>query len=858
EFGSAIDDADYTRAWADAQRDLAGSVRQRAGERLTKRADSEEGVSPAAVSREARELYRAFASEGMTDREQLVDAVHGELQKAIPDITRDQAMDAISGYGNYRLLSQEQIEIQRRQHAAELQELAKQRDMAVGTAPKKSGVQREKPTAEKRRLAKITARQKRLGGYKTVDAEAELQSAIDSIQTRLTNEIEDLGNAIATRTQLPAKGNKVEYDAETQALKERRDDLKKQYKEMFDSPEANARRQAERTVKMLQARIAENERRIREGEAKVEGGEMFTTPEIEALRAHNATLVRELRDIRQVQQIGDKIADLNEQIETGHFVEKPARVPRVPPAAVLDAKTRMAQVMQRWSRAKAEAARAARPMWRKAADVGVEATMLLPRALQSGFDFGHVLIHGGVYTMGHPLRSARAFADSLRAFASERGQVRAEEMVRSSHRYDLGKRAGLQLTEWGGTPSKQEEMAMGRWIERIPVVRNFARSFVSFLNLTRMAAFEAQCDNLARNGEPTLEEAREIARGVNIFSGRSSLKPSTATAVGSALFYSMRYQASRFQMLALRPLWTGTRRTRWSNAKEYGRFIGGAAVMYALAGLMGADIEDDPRSSDFGAIKFGNTRLKPFSGLTGAIVMLSRIGSGQTKTAKGEIRELTGPERAFGASSSEDVASRYVLAKGSPVASLGLDVVLRREDFQGRPVTLARPLTVARRMSEMAIPFNPPDIYEAMQEQGIPKGMAMGAFAMLGAAMQTYGSTEAERLQPSSMYRALRSMGMSRPDAIAKVRALGLEPQTKDTMPAEDRDIRYGTDAEQAQWLAKQIKALTYIENDVVTATDKLTGKKVKVVQRVGEPHKGKELKVAELRRLEAAKRGKK
>lgn len=44
-----------------------------------------------------QKLARTFVENGITDRERLIDEVHSVLQKAIPDITRRQTMDAISG-----------------------------------------------------------------------------------------------------------------------------------------------------------------------------------------------------------------------------------------------------------------------------------------------------------------------------------------------------------------------------------------------------------------------------------------------------------------------------------------------------------------------------------------------------------------------------------------------------------------------------------------------------------------------------------------------------------------------------------------------------------------------------------------
>ena len=58
--------------------------------------------------------------------------------------------------------------------------------------------------------------------------------------------------------------------------------------------------------------------------------------------------------------------------------------------------------------------------------------------------------------------------------------------------------------------------------------------------------------------------------------------------------------------------------------------------------ILGASVEYDPRSSDFGKIKIGNTRIDILSGLGQATVLLSRLITGHTKTPSGKIQPLYG------------------------------------------------------------------------------------------------------------------------------------------------------------------------------------------------------------------------
>jgi uncharacterized protein YbaA (DUF1428 family) len=74
-----------------------------------------------AIVRIAKKLTRFVVESGITEREAVVDAVHSELKDMVPDITRRQTMDAISGYGRYRELTKDEISVRIRDINGQLQ-----------------------------------------------------------------------------------------------------------------------------------------------------------------------------------------------------------------------------------------------------------------------------------------------------------------------------------------------------------------------------------------------------------------------------------------------------------------------------------------------------------------------------------------------------------------------------------------------------------------------------------------------------------------------------------------------------------------------------------------------------------------
>ena len=79
-------------------------------------------------------------------------------------------------------------------------------------------------------------------------------------------------------------------------------------------------------------------------------------------------------------------------------------------------------------------------------------------------------------------------------------------------------------------------------------------------------------------------------------------------------------------------------------AKTIFNVVLATGAILAIAAAMGADVETDPRSSDFLTIKIGNTRFRvPFTrGMTQIVTLIARIITQETKsTATGIDRKST-------------------------------------------------------------------------------------------------------------------------------------------------------------------------------------------------------------------------
>jgi hypothetical protein len=364
-------------------------------------------------------------------------------------------------------------------------------------------------------------------------------------------------------------------------------------------------------------------------------------------------------------------------------------------------------------------------------------------------DFSAVLRQGGFLVAGHPIRGAKALGTMFRSFASEAGESRAMYEITKRPNANLYKRAGLSLTGIHGKLSQQEEAYMSRWAKRIPLVAGSERAYVAFLNRLRVDSFDAMAASLGRNGTITDAEAKVVANFVNVATGRGGLGKFNAAAVPMAtVFFAPKYVTSRFQLLLLQPFRRGSVRTRLAVAKEYARTLTGLGLLYglsegALSLLLGPSDEDkdwgielDSRSSDFGKIRIGPTRIDPLFGLQQVTVLLSRLISGETKTLKGKVVPIRGEKIPYGAGDSADVIARFLRTKFSPIIGSAVNLATGK-NVVGQPVT---PTTVA---SDLVVPISFRDVYDSMIAQGIPGGTALGILSLFGVAVQTYADKNA-------------------------------------------------------------------------------------------------------------------
>jgi hypothetical protein len=268
----------------------------------------------------------------------------------------------------------------------------------------------------------------------------------------------------------------------------------------------------------------------------------------------------------------------------------------------------------------------------------------------------------------------------------------------------------------------------------------------SYLTQLRADLFDAMTSSMSRSGRPDEAEAKIIGNAVNVFTGKGNLY-SAERAVGllNKVFLAPKWVASRFQLAIGQPLWHGIYehglqpRARAAVAKEYARAFAGLGAMYSLAGLaiasgvMNATIEKDPRSSDFGEIKIGNTRINPLFGTSQAIRAMAQLISGQRKsTVNGKITSQSAAE----------TTGKEVRAKLAPIPSAaitGTELTRRDLGFSRKGPSVPHPQDWKSMATDYLTPLALQDMYKACEDLGIPKGLTVGLLASFGAGVKVYG-----------------------------------------------------------------------------------------------------------------------
>lgn len=267
------------------------------------------------------EVIRKEVANGAETLDQIVDKIYDKLLETIPNLTKADLKDAMSGYGQFRELSKLPLEVKIREVKRIGRLEAALRDVEEKLKlPKRTGVEQDQLSVKARAL-----RQQILKAISDLGITPELtdeelaakwQSARDAYKRRLDNAIADVRLEIAKKEK-KAKKQPTEFNdqeiadlrASLKALREVRDNIPE-----IKANEADRKLSAK--IEATKKKIAEAERKITEGDLSVKETEKLTSPELDALREELKGLNEQLSKMREdakpeAQQISEAQARLD-------------------------------------------------------------------------------------------------------------------------------------------------------------------------------------------------------------------------------------------------------------------------------------------------------------------------------------------------------------------------------------------------------------------------------------------------------------------------------------------------------------------------------------------------------------------
>jgi hypothetical protein len=404
-----------------------------------------------------------------------------------------------------------------------------------------------------------------------------------------------------------------------------------------------------------------------------------------------------------------------------------------------------------------------KPLEEKTLDVFTKA-LNIPRTLMASFDYSAPLRQGIVASISHPIMAKQALKFMFQASASQHVYNRWLDAVHKDPRWEVAQKTGLGITDPESIHLRQAEEAFqgAPYAEKIPLVGlgvvASERAYIGYLNHLRWNMFNMYVTRFEDQGF-TYENNKRLYEGIssliNSETGRGGmgLKPlEKAAPVMNWLLFASKLMASRMNMLgltdipnlAIRGATFGKygidygfytrlpRPLRIDAAKDMVRFIGVGVATLIIAKQLGADVETDPRSSDFGKIRHGNTRWDVWGGFQPYARVLTQFLTGERKSASsGKIQELTG--KSFMGETRGTPILSFLRGKLAPIPGALFD-----QFFAGGRDVTGQPVSPLGELPKNLIPLLFQDVYQAMQDQGVKAIFTVGVPSAFGVGVQTY------------------------------------------------------------------------------------------------------------------------
>lgn len=355
----------------------------------------------------------------------------------------------------------------------------------------------------------------------------------------------------------------------------------------------------------------------------------------------------------------------------------------------------------------------------------------LPRALSASMDLSRTA-RQNVLMIGEPKLWFKALAHDWNLLIKDDKIARTLEndiQLRLAKAGDLLTKTGIRWNKYGekaGYKIGTEKFA-SKIAGRIPGVARSERAYSVGGNLLRGEKILQVAEQ--REGYVTTDKQwKDIGHVVNLLTGEGDAKLFGSLApVLNAIFFAPRLAEARIHAITdiFNPnlAWAARKILAWDVAKAIGVNVG---ILGAMSLVPGIEVETDYRSTDFGKIKYGNTRIDFWGGYLPIARLVMRLQAGETKTQTGRVVDVE----------AADTIISFLQSKLGPVPAYLLDLA-RGETFYGDYVGVTGQ-SLTEQFYHRFVPFVIQDIADAIRYQGWKTGAVGGALAFHGVGVQTY------------------------------------------------------------------------------------------------------------------------
>lgn len=282
----------------------------------------------------------------------------------------------------------------------------------------------------------------------------------------------------------------------------------------------------------------------------------------------------------------------------------------------------------------------------------------------------------------------KSFSNIARTLGGKEVMDEVNAEIASRPTYDAMVKAKLAI-------GKPEEAFPTSLPEKIPLFGRLYKAsetgFTAFLYKVRADIFDKYLTTAKNMGIDITDKAQlqDIGKLVNSLTGRGDLGRGEAVArTVNNIFFSPRFLKSQFDVLTAHQFQKGvTPFVRRQAAVNLVKIVTGTAAIMAIANaVQPGSAELDPRSSDFGKIRIGDTRFDITGGAASLVTLIAReLTQSSKSTTSGKVQPLNSGK--FGAATGVDVLVNFAENKLSPAASVVRDI-MKGETFQGEKPTL--------------------------------------------------------------------------------------------------------------------------------------------------------------------------